>query len=135
MGELEAAGTSRRLFFPRELLGFPPPMSQHRPPTPIHARRIRNILLGLVFFVLGVIGVFIPVMPQIIFFFLSALFFSLVSPSLRRRLRRFRQRHPSLERAYQKWREKARRRRQKHIRRRRAREERHGPRGFAGRRR
>ncbi len=107
-------------------------MNPSRPPTPIHTRRIRNILLGLLFFVLGVIGVFIPVMPQLIFFFLSALFFSLVSPRLRRRLRRFRQRHPSLERAYQKWREKARRRRQKRIRRQREREEKHGPRGFAG---
>ena len=59
--------------------------------TPIHARRMRNILLGISFFVLGVIGILIPVMPQIVFFFLSALFFSMVSPPLRRALRRFRQ--------------------------------------------
>ena len=84
--------------------------------TPIHARRGRNILLGIVFFVLGVIGILIPVMPQIVFFFLSALFFSMVSPRLRRALRRFRKRHPSVDRAYAKWREKGRRKRQKIIR-------------------
>ena len=72
--------------------------------TPIHARRGRNIVLGIFFFVLGVIGILIPVMPQIVFFFLSALFFSMVSPRLRRALRRFRKRHPSVDRAYAKWR-------------------------------
>ena len=84
--------------------------------TPIHARRGRNILFGILFFVLGVIGILIPVMPQIVFFFLSALFFSMVSPRLRRALRRFRKRHPSVDRAYAKWREKGRRKRQKIIR-------------------
>jgi uncharacterized membrane protein YbaN (DUF454 family) len=86
------------------------------PPTPIHRRTTRNIALGVGFFILGVIGIFIPVMPQIIFFFLSALFFSFVSPRLRRGLRRFRKRHPSLDKAYTKWREKSRRRRLKIIR-------------------
>ncbi len=84
--------------------------------TPIHARRGRNIFLGILFFVLGVIGILIPVMPQIVFFFLSALFFSMVSPRLRRALRRFRKRHPSVDRAYAKWREKGRRKRQEIIR-------------------
>ncbi len=84
--------------------------------TPIHARRGRNIFLGILFFVLGVIGILIPVMPQIVFFFLSALFFSMVSPRLRRALRRFRKRHPSVDRAYAKWREKSRRKRQELIR-------------------
>ncbi len=55
-------------------------------------------------------------MPQVVFFFLSALFFSLVSPRLRRALRRFRQRHPSVDNAYAKWREKSRKRRLKLIR-------------------
>ncbi len=93
-----------------------PPVSHKHSRTPIHARRGRNILLGLLFFVLGVIGIFIPVMPQFVFFFLSALFFSMVSPRLRRALRRFRKRHPSIDRAYAKWRERGRRRRQKIIR-------------------
>ena len=84
--------------------------------TPIHARRGRNILLGILFFVLGVIGILIPVMPQIVFFFLSALFFSMVSPRLRRALRRFRKRHPSVDRAYAKWSEKGRQKRQELIR-------------------
>ncbi len=91
-----------------------------RTPTPIHRRTTRNIALGVGFFILGVIGIFIPVMPQLIFFFLSALFFSLVSPPLRRALRRFRKRHPSVDKAYTKWREKSRRRRLKIIRKARA---------------
>lgn len=84
--------------------------------TPIQRRTTRNIALGIAFFVLGVIGILVPVMPQVVFFFLSALFFSLVSPRLRRALRRFRQRHPSVDKAYAKWREKSRKRRLKLIR-------------------
>ncbi len=87
-----------------------------RAPTPIHRRTTRNIALGIFFFVLGVIGILVPVMPQLIFFFLSALFFSLVSPRLRRALRRFRKRHPKVDTAYTKWREKGRKRRMKIIR-------------------
>ena len=87
--------------------GDRPRMTHARSRTPIHARRMRNILLGIFFFILGVIGILIPVMPQIVFFFLSALFFSMVSPRLRRALRRFRKRHPSVDRAYAKWRSKA----------------------------
>ena len=92
----------------------PEPPSRHR--TPLQKRTARNISLGVAFFVLGVIGVLVPVMPQLIFFFLSALFFSLVSPRLRRALRRFRKRHPSVDNAYAKWREKGRRKRMKLIR-------------------
>lgn len=94
-------------------------MSPERASTPVQRRTTRNIVLGIFFFVLGVIGILVPVMPQVVFFFLSALFFSLVSPRLRRALRRFRQRHPSLDRAYSKWREKGRKRRLKRIRKRR----------------
>jgi flagellar biosynthesis component FlhA len=84
--------------------------------TPLQRRTLRNTVLGVTFFVLGVIGLIVPVMPQMIFFFLSALFFSLVSPRLRRALRRFRQRHPSVQKAYVKWREKSRQKRLKLIR-------------------
>lgn len=109
-------------------------MTAKHPPTPIHKRRTRNIVLGIVFLILGIVGLIVPVMPQFIFFFLSALFFSMVSPPLRRAMRRFRKRHPSLDTAYKKWREKARLRRRRHMRRKREREEKHGPRGFAGKR-
>jgi uncharacterized membrane protein YbaN (DUF454 family) len=81
--------------------------------TPTHRRRIRNLALGIGFFVLGVIGILIPVMPQLIFFFLSAIFFSMVFPKLRRTMRRVRQRHPKVDRAYKSWREKARHKRRK----------------------
>lgn len=91
-------------------------MSHDHPRTPIQRRTTRNIALGILFFVLGVIGILVPVMPQVVFFFLSALFFSLVSPRLRRALRRFRQRHPSVENAYAKWRQKGRAKRLKLIR-------------------
>lgn len=90
---------------------------KHRPSrTPLHKRRLRNFLLGIGFFVLGVIGIFIPVMPQLIFFLLSLIFFSMVSQRLRRAMRRFRRRHPSLDKAYVKWRERGRRKRLQLIR-------------------
>ena len=101
---------------PREAHRHPAPTSHRGSHTPLHKRRLRNIVLGIAFFVLGVIGVFIPVMPQLIFFLLSLIFFSMAFPSLRRRVRRFRQRHPTLERAYVKWREKSRKKRLKLIR-------------------
>ena len=54
------------------------------------------------------IGVLIPVMPQIPFFIMSLLFFSLVFPSVGRWRRRFLHRHPKLAHAYKKWRDKPR---------------------------
>jgi hypothetical protein len=75
-----------------------------------------NLALAIFFFVLGVIGVFIPIMPQLAFFFLSLIFFSRISPRFRRAVRRFRKRRPKLDRAYEKWRAKARRKRLELIR-------------------
>ena len=76
-----------------------------------------NIALGVAFFILGVIGVLIPVMPQVPFFIASFFFFALVFPSVRRAQRRFLHRHPKIAHAYKKWRDKARRKRQELIRR------------------
>ena len=87
--------------------------------TPARRSKTRNLLLGILFFVLGVIGVLIPVIPQVPFFIMSALFFSLVFPRVRRAIRGFRHRHPRLDATYKKWRGKARRKRQESIRRRR----------------
>jgi len=80
-------------------------------------RKIWNIALGVFFFILGVIGILIPVMPQLVFFFLSLVFFSRVSPRLRRAVRRWRQRHPKVENAYRNWRRKSREKRLELIRR------------------
>ena len=77
--------------------------------------KLWNLVLAIFFFVLGVIGILIPVMPQFIFFAMSAVFLSLVFPSVRRRMRRFLHRHPRLAHAYKKWRDSARRKRQKLI--------------------
>ena len=74
-----------------------------------------NLFWAIFFFSLGVIGVLIPVMPQIPFFIASLLFFSLVFPSVARWRRRFLHRHPKLSHAYKKWRDAARRKRQKLI--------------------
>jgi flagellar biosynthesis component FlhA len=79
-------------------------------------KKIWNITLGIFFFILGLIGILIPVMPQLIFFFLSAIFFSRASKRFRRAVRRYRQRHPKVERAYTNWRRKARTKRQELIR-------------------
>ena len=78
--------------------------------------KARNLAWGIFFFILGVIGVLIPVMPQIPFFIMSLLFFSLVFPAVGRWRRRFLHRHPKLAHAYKKWRDSARRKRQKMIR-------------------
>jgi uncharacterized membrane protein YbaN (DUF454 family) len=69
-------------------------------------QKLRYLLLAVFFFIVGVIGVLIPVMPQVPFFIMSALFLSLVFPKVRRALRRFRHRHPKIEAAYRKWRHK-----------------------------
>jgi uncharacterized membrane protein YbaN (DUF454 family) len=66
--------------------------------------------------VLGVVGILIPVVPQIPFFVMSLLFLSLVSPPIRRGIRRFLHRHPKLAHTYKSWRDKRRRRRLDSIR-------------------
>ena len=79
--------------------------------------RAKNLFWGVVFFILGVIGVLIPVMPQIPFFIMSVLFFSLVFPSVRRALKRFLHRHPKVAHAYKTWRDRGRKKRLARIRR------------------
>ena len=78
--------------------------------------KAHNLAWAVFFFVLGVIGVLVPIMPQIPFFVMSVIFLSLVFPSVRRKLRRFLHRHPKVAHAYKKWRDSARRRRQAMIR-------------------
>jgi uncharacterized membrane protein YbaN (DUF454 family) len=89
-------------------------------PRKSRARRnkVWNLVLAIFFFILGVIGILIPVMPQLIFFAMSILFLSLVSPTLRRAVRRFLHRHPKMAHAYKRWRDKGRKKRHAMIRRR-----------------
>jgi uncharacterized membrane protein YbaN (DUF454 family) len=87
-----------------------------RPPARRRRSRTHNIVYAVLFFVLGVIGVLVPVMPQVPFFVMSALFLSLVFPRVRRTLRRWRHRHPKLDASYKKWRARARQKRQAAIR-------------------
>ena len=89
-------------------------------PPPERRSKARNLALAVFFFIVGVIGVLVPVMPQVVFFIMSALFFSLVFPSFRRKLRRWRHRYPKLDASYRKWRDRARRKRQEKIRKRRS---------------
>ena len=79
--------------------------------------KAHNLAWAVFFFILGVIGVMVPIMPQIPFFVMSVIFFSLVFPSVRRKLRRFLHRHPKVAHVYKKWRDAARRKRQAMIRR------------------
>lgn len=85
-------------------------MSQ--PPHPTHPRRGRrrawNIALAVFFFVLGVIGILVPIMPQFIFFALSLVFLSLVSRRVHRAVQRFLRRHPKMNASYNRWRHKLR---------------------------
>jgi uncharacterized membrane protein YbaN (DUF454 family) len=98
--------------------------SRDSPPPDGPARRRRgkawNLALGIFFFVLGVVGILIPVVPQVPFFIMSLLFFSLVFPPIRRWIRRFLHRHPKIAHAYKRWRDNARKKRQDRIRRRKA---------------
>ena len=79
-----------------------------------------NLALAIFFFTLGAIGLVVPVMPQLLFFAMGLLFLSLVSPTVRRRLRRFLHAHPKLAHAYKRWRDKGRQKRLAVIRRRKA---------------
>jgi uncharacterized membrane protein YbaN (DUF454 family) len=85
-----------------------------------------NLAWAIFFFILGVIGVLIPIVPQIPFFIMSLLFFSLVFPSVGRWRRRFLHRHPKVAHAYKKWRDKARSKRLAMIRKEKAFEEKLG---------
>ena len=86
------------------------------PGSGLRRSRAKNLFWAIVFFIVGVIGVMVPVMPQIPFFVLSLLFLSLVFPSVRRRVRRFLHHHPKIARAYKKWKDRRRRKRQARIR-------------------
>jgi uncharacterized membrane protein YbaN (DUF454 family) len=94
--------------------------ARHEAPRKSRGRRnkVWNLVLAIFFFILGVIGVLIPVMPQLIFFAMSLLFLSLVSPTVRRAVRRFLHRHPKMAHAYKRWRDKGRQKRHAMIRRR-----------------
>jgi uncharacterized membrane protein YbaN (DUF454 family) len=85
--------------------------ARRRPRSKAH-----NLAWAVFFFILGVIGVMVPIMPQIPFFVISVIFLSLVFPSVRWKLRRFLHRHPKIAHAYKKWRDAARRKRQAMIR-------------------
>jgi uncharacterized membrane protein YbaN (DUF454 family) len=89
-------------------------------PSPPRSRtrrnKIRNLALAIFFFILGFIGILIPVMPQVIFFVMGIFFLSLVSPTVRRRVRKFLHAHPKLAHRYKKWRDKGRAKRRELIR-------------------
>ena len=99
-----------------------PPTTEAPPeaprPSKVRRNKLWNLTLAIFFFILGVIGLLIPVMPQILFFALALLFLSLVSPTVPRRVRRFLHDHPRLAHAYKRWRERGRVKRREMIRRR-----------------
>lgn len=99
------------------------PSTKEAPPEAPRKSRVRrnkvwNLVLAIFFFILGFIGILIPVMPQVIFFVMGILFLSMVSPTVRRAVRRFLHRHPKMAHAYKRWRDKGRQKRRAMIRRR-----------------
>lgn len=99
-------GPSRRKLPPRK----------RRPPRRKKRSKAWNLALGIFFFILGIVGILLPVVPQVPFFIMSLIFFSLVYPPLGKALRRFLRRHPKIAHAYKKWRDSARRKRRELIR-------------------
>lgn len=95
------------------------PLKEHRP---ARARRSKawNLALAIFFLALGIVGLVIPVMPQFLFFAISLFFLSMVSPPVRRAIRRFLHRHPKLLHRYNAWRHRRREKRRNRIRRARA---------------
>jgi uncharacterized membrane protein YbaN (DUF454 family) len=90
------------------------------PRSRVRRNKLWNLVLAVFFFTLGFIGLLIPIMPQVLFFALGILFLSLVSPTVRRRVRKFLHRHPRVAHMYKRWRDKGRQRRLAIIRRRKA---------------
>ena len=89
-------------------------------PSRVRRNKLWNLTLAIFFFILGFIGILIPVMPQVLFFVMGLLFLSLVSPTVRRRVRRFLHEHPRVAHAYKRWRTRSRQKRREMIRRRKA---------------
>jgi uncharacterized membrane protein YbaN (DUF454 family) len=89
-------------------------------PSRVRRNKLWNLTLAIFFFILGFIGLLIPVMPQVLFFAIGLLFLSLVSPTVRRRVRHFLHQHPRLAHAYKRWRNRGRQKRLEMIRRRKA---------------
>lgn len=90
-------------------------MTAPDPKPPRRRSKTHNLAFAIFFFIVGVIGVLVPVMPQVVFFVMSAIFFSLVFPSFRRKLRKWRHKYPKFDASYRKWRDRSRRKRQTKI--------------------
>src|SRR5688572_33476609 len=97
----------------------PPPVDLPQP-SRVRRNKALNLALAIFFFILWCIGLLIPVMPQILFFAMGILFLSLVSPTVRRKVRKFLHGHPNMAHAYKRWLHKGRQKRLAMIRRRRA---------------
>ena len=97
-----------------------PALTDATRPSRVRRNKALNVALAIFFFILGFIGLLIPVMPQVLFFAMGILFLSLVSPTVRRRVRKFLHKHPKMAHAYKRWRDKGRQKRRAMIRRRKA---------------
>ena len=73
--------------------------------------KARNLAKAIFWFIIGVIGVLVPIMPQVPFFVMSLLYLSLVDRRVHRSVRRFLRRHPKAEASYHRWRLKRRKKR------------------------
>lgn len=67
-----------------------------------HVRRLVLDFIGLLFLIIGIIGIFLPILQGIIFILISFYFFSLNSRFFESMLKRFLHRHKKLESIFDK---------------------------------
>jgi len=96
------------------------PHPEKRRPSRVRRSKGWDLALAFFFFALGIVGIAVPVMPQVLFFAMGLFFLSMASPPVRRAMRRFLHRNPRLLHRYNAWRHRRRGKRLDRIRKARA---------------
>ncbi|MBC7836923.1 hypothetical protein H7X87_04075 [Acetobacteraceae bacterium] len=60
------------------------------------SKRILIFIVAVIFFVLGLIGLVVPIMPQFVFFAVSIILFSILSPSIQKKVEFYTRKYPKV---------------------------------------